>query len=126
MMHAGLVGVLHYILTNVGIPEMVVVTEARGLRFIDATRHGDVVVLDFFAEGGHLVIDAVVTTVYRNTIVRGVASIPGYAAKQAEEISSVEPIAAVHGGSHVLVPLPLRTAYGWVLTHLHYLKPWRR
>jgi hypothetical protein len=42
---------------------MAVVTEARGLRAADASRPGDVVVLDHFAEGRHLVINAVVTIV---------------------------------------------------------------
>jgi hypothetical protein len=39
-----------------------------GLRVRDASRPRDVVALDFFAEGRHLVIDGVVTTVYPNTI----------------------------------------------------------
>ena len=50
MMHAGLVGVLVSILKDVGIPDMAVVTKARGLRAADASRLGDVVVLDHFAE----------------------------------------------------------------------------
>jgi hypothetical protein len=36
-----------------------IVVEARGLRVADRSRHGDVVVLDFFEDGRHLVIDAV-------------------------------------------------------------------
>jgi len=71
-MHAGLVGVLRSMLMDFGILDMDVVT---GLRSADASRPGDVVVLDFFAEGRHLVIDAVVTTVYRNTAIQRVASI---------------------------------------------------
>ena len=63
MMHSGLVGVLVSILKNVGEPDMVVVIEARGLRAADASRPGDVVVLGFFADYRHLVVDAVVTTV---------------------------------------------------------------
>jgi len=62
MIHAGLVGVIRSIPRDVGIPKLASVTEARGLRSADATMPGDVVVLDFFAEGMHLVIDAVVTT----------------------------------------------------------------
>ena len=61
------------------------------------------------AEGRrHLVIDVVVTTVYHNTVVQRVASIPGYAAKQADgrkllaDRTSLEPIAVVHGGPYVL------------------------
>jgi hypothetical protein len=48
---------------DVGMPDMAVVIEARGLRAADASKPRDVVVLDFFAEGRHLVVDAVVTTV---------------------------------------------------------------
>ena len=68
MMQSGLVDVLVSILKDVGVPDMAVNTEARGLRAADASRLGDVVVLDFFAEGRHLVVYAVVTTIYRNTI----------------------------------------------------------
>jgi len=68
MMHAGLVGVLSSILRDVGIPYIAVVIEARGLRASDASRPGDVVVQEFFAEGRHLVDDDVVTIVYHNTI----------------------------------------------------------
>ena len=62
------------------------------------------VALDFFAEGRHLVEDAVMTTAYRNTVLEKVAAVPGYAAKQAEDRkflagkSSGQPISAVHGG----------------------------
>ena len=81
----------------------------RGLRTADATRHGDLVVLDFFAEGKHIVIDAVVTTVFINTTLYRVATIPGYAATYVEEKKFLsyknvaEPIDAIHGGSQVLV-----------------------
>ncbi len=66
-----------------------------------------------FAEGHHLVIDVAVTTVYRKTILRHAFSIPGYAAKQAEDrkfladLSSTQPIAAIHGGPHILVSFAL-------------------
>ena len=83
MFHAGLVGVIRTIMREVGIPEASIVTEARGLRAADRSRPGDVVALDFFADGRHLVIDAVMTTVYRNIVLERVATIPGYAAKQA-------------------------------------------
>jgi hypothetical protein len=53
MMHASLVGVLRSIFRDVGIPYRVVVTKARRLRSADATKLGDVVALDFFAEGRH-------------------------------------------------------------------------
>ncbi len=86
MMHVGLVRALISILKDVGVPNMAVVTEARGFRAADASRPRDVVVLDFFAEGRHLVVDAVVTTVYRNTILKHAATIPGYVAKQVEDM----------------------------------------
>jgi hypothetical protein len=82
---------------------MVVVTKARG---VQPSRPRDVVVLDLFAEGRHLVIDAVVTKLYRYTIVQRVAYIPGYAAKQAEDRkpladrTSAPPVANVHSGLH--------------------------
>ena len=41
--------------------------------------------LDFFGLGRHLVIDAVVSTVYRNTILSKTSTIPGYVAKLAED-----------------------------------------
>jgi hypothetical protein len=111
LMHGGLVGVIRSVLKDVGISDSAIVTEARGLRSADATRHGDVVVLDFFVEGRHLAIDAVVTTVYRNNAFPHVATVPFYAAKQAEghkfyaNRTSHQPIAAVHGSPHVLCPL---------------------
>ncbi len=98
----------------------------------DATKPDDVGVLDFFAEDRHLVIDAVVTTVYRNTAIRGVASIHGNAAKHAEDRkplvdkSSVELIAAIHGGPHVLVPFAIEDGGRLGAHALAYLKPWRR
>ena len=112
-MHAGLVGVMTSILRDVGIPNIAIGIEARELRVTDAARLGDVVVLDFFAEDMHIVVDVVVTTVYRNTILQGAASFPVYAAKQAEDKkfyadkTSAQPIAALHGGPHVLVPFAM-------------------
>jgi hypothetical protein len=112
-MHYGLVQILKSIIKDVGIPDTAVVTKARGLRSSDASRPGDVVVSDFFRDGQHLVIDAVVTIVYRTTVLHQVSTIPGYAAKQAEDRkfdadkSSVEPVASIHGGPHVLVPFAL-------------------
>jgi hypothetical protein len=50
------------------------------------------------------------TTAYRNTVMEKVATVPGYAAKQAEDRmfladkASGQPISAVHGGPHILVP----------------------
>ena len=53
------------------------------------------------------------TTVYRNTVLWQVASILGYAVKQAEDNmfladqTSMQPIAAPHCGQHVLVPFAI-------------------
>jgi len=85
LLHAWLVGVIKSILKDAGVPGAFVVVEARGLRAPYCSMPGDVVALDFFAHGKHLVIDAVVTTLYKNTILQKVTSIPGYAAKQAED-----------------------------------------
>jgi len=62
-------------------------------------------------------IDAVVTLFFRNIVIHRIASIHGYAAKQApdrkllDDMTSadgaLEPIAAIHGGSHVLVPFAI-------------------
>ena len=51
MMYVDLVGVLTSIFKDVGVPNMVVLIEARGLRAADAIRPGDVVVLYFFCGG---------------------------------------------------------------------------
>ena len=110
LLHAGLVGIIKAILREAGVPDASIVLEARGLRAADSSRPGDVVALDFFADGRHLVVDAVMTTVYRNTVLKKVATVPGYAAKQAEDRkfladkASSQPISAIHGGPHILVP----------------------
>ena len=86
----------------------------------------DVVVLDFFAEGRHLVIATVVTTIYRNTVMQRVSPIPGYAAKHADDRklladkTSAEPIAMVHGGPHVMVPFAMEDV-GRLGAHAHAL-----
>ena len=59
--------------------------KARGLRAADRSMPSDVVALDFFADGRHLVVDVVVTTMFKNTMLQKVASIPGYATRQAED-----------------------------------------
>ena len=66
--HFDLVGVLKSIVKDVGIPDIAMVSKARGLRSSDASRPGDVEVLDFFRDGQHLVIDVVITIVYRNIL----------------------------------------------------------
>jgi hypothetical protein len=113
LFHAGLVGVIKTILREAGVPDAAIVTEARGLREADSSRPGDVVALDFFADGRHLVIDAVMTTVYRNTALERAATVPGFAAKRAEDRkfmadkTSSQPISAAHGGPHILVPFAI-------------------
>ena len=104
-MHYGLVQVLKSIIKDVGILDIAVVTEARGLRSSDSSRPGDVVVINFFRDGQHMVIDVVVTTVYRNTLLHQVSTTHGYVAKQledrkfyADKFSIDEPVATIHGG----------------------------
>ena len=71
-------------------------------------------VLDFYGPVRNLVIDnAVISTVYRNTILSATSLIPGHVAKLAEdtqfkadEVSS-QPVSCKHGGDHVLVPFDM-------------------
>ena len=77
-MHAGLVSVIVAILLMAGVPKSSIILEKKGLRSCDHTRPGDIVALEFFGLGRHLVIDAVVSTVYRNTILSKTSTIPGY------------------------------------------------
>ena len=86
-MHAGLVAVIVAILLMAGIPKSSIVVEKKGLR-PDRTRPGDVVivvVLNFYGPGRHLVIDAVISAVYRNTLLSVTRLIPGHVAKLAED-----------------------------------------
>ena len=69
-MHSGLVMVLPNVLLEAGVPKSTILFEMRGLRSTDRTRPGDVVALNFFGLDRHLVIDAVVSTVYRNCILQ--------------------------------------------------------
>ena len=114
LFHAGLVGVIRNILREAGVPEASVVLEARGLKATDRSRPGDVVALDFFAESRHLVFDAVMTTIYRNTVLHKVATVPRYAMKQAEDRkfqadrTSSQPISTLHVGPHILVPFAIK------------------
>ena len=77
-MHAGFVAVIVAILLMAGIPKSSIVVEKKGLR-PGRSRPGDVVVLDFYGPSGRhlLVIDAVISTVYRNTILAATSLIPG-------------------------------------------------
>ena len=82
----------------------------RGLRASDRSRPGDVVVLDFYGPDHHLVIDAAVTSIYRNAVLAQCSKVPGYAASQREydkfyaDSKSPQPVSRLHGGSHTLVP----------------------
>jgi len=82
--------------------------------------------MDFFKDRQHLVIDDVVTIVYRNTVIHQISTIPGYVAKQAEnrkfyaDKSSAEPVSTVHGGHHILVPFTLEDG-GHLGAHSHAL-----
>jgi hypothetical protein len=56
-----------------------VIVEARALKALNNSGPGDVVALDFFAEGRHLLFDAFFTSVYRNSILSRASTILGYA-----------------------------------------------
>jgi hypothetical protein len=104
---------LRGILEESGIPKVAIVEEARGLKQDDRTRPEDLVVLDFAEGGRHLIIDGVVTTVYRNNILSKVAAILGFAAKQVEDkkfkadADSATSVSTVHGGRHRLIPFAM-------------------
>ena len=85
-----------------------------------------VVVLNFYGPGRHLVIDAVISTVYRNTLLSVTRLIPGHVAKLAEdkkfkadELSS-QPVSCKHGGDHVFVPFAMEDG-GTLGAHAHAL-----
>ena len=84
------------------------------------------VALDFFADGCHLVIDDVMTTIYMNTVLEKVATIPSYATKKAEDKkfqvdrTSNQPISLLHGGPHILVPFAIEDG-GRLGAHAHAL-----
>ncbi len=117
-----MVGVIKNTLREASVLEASVVLEARGLRAANRSRPRDIVALDFVANGRHLVIDAVMTTVYRNTVLNKVATIPRYAAKQVEdmkflaEMISNQPISTLHGALTYSSPSPLKTEEDWELT----------
>ena len=127
MHDAGLVAVIVAILLMAGIPKSSIVVEKKGLR-PDRTRPGDVVVLNFYGPGRHVVIDAVISTVYRNTILSVTSLIPpGHVAKLAEdkkfkadEMSS-QPVSCKHGGDHVFVPFAMMEDGGTLGAHAHAL-----
>ena len=80
-MHHELIKSLRIIVEESMVSRASIVEEARGLRPGDGTRPRDIVVLDFAEGGRHPIIDGVVTTVYRCTILYKVATVPEFAAK---------------------------------------------
>ena len=70
-------------------------------------------VLNFYRLGRHLVIDVVLCTVYRNVTLAQTCSIPGYAAKMAEDRKiyndkkSSHPVSSKYGGDRVFVPFAM-------------------
>ena len=111
-MHHGLIKTLRGIVEESGVPKATIV-EARGMRADDRSRPGDLVVLDFAEGGRHLVIDGVVTIVYRNSVMSKVVMIPGFAAKHVEDKKfkadkdSLYPMSVVHGGCQRLIPFAM-------------------
>ena len=86
-MHAGLVAVIVAILLMAGVPKssIVAVEKQKGLR-PNRSRPGDVVVLDFYGPGRHLVIDAVISARCIGILSLSATSlIPGHVAKLAED-----------------------------------------
>jgi hypothetical protein len=71
-MHHGLIK-FGIIVEEAGVPKASIVEEARGLRDGEATRPGDMVVLNFTDPCQHLILDGVVTTVYMNSFLSRVA-----------------------------------------------------
>ena len=76
---------------------------------------------------GTLVVDAVISTVYRNTLLSVTRWIPGHVAKLAEdkkfkadEQLSSQPVSCKHGGDHVFVPFAMEDG-GTLGAHAHAL-----
>jgi hypothetical protein len=74
----------------------------------------DIVVLDYYALGHHLLMDGVVTAAYMNTKQRETGEIPGFATKLVEDMkfyyadkTSERPVDMIHGGKHTLVPVAI-------------------
>eukprot|EP00873_Tetraselmis_striata_P009441 jgi/Tetstr1/429705/TSEL_019600.t1 len=126
-----------------GAPRDSVLTEVRGLRSADATCPGDVVQLDYMGPGVHLVLDAAVTCVFRNSIAAQVAVQPGYAARLREQTKfrvdacSSQPVARRHRfvpcvleeggrpGEHLLALLKELAERGIASGHLKQPPSWR-
>eukprot|EP00873_Tetraselmis_striata_P042122 jgi/Tetstr1/462386/TSEL_007392.t1 len=131
------------IMQEAGAPRDSVLTEVRGLRSADATRPGDVVQLDYMGPGVHLVLDAAVTCVFRNSIAAQVAVQPGYAARLREQTKfrvdacSSQPVARRHRfvpcvveeggrlGEHLLALLKELAERGIASGHLKQPPSWQ-
>eukprot|EP00873_Tetraselmis_striata_P037933 jgi/Tetstr1/458197/TSEL_044687.t2 len=141
--HARIATTMVSILQEAGAPRDSVLTEVRGLRSADATRPGDVVRLDYMGPGVHLVLDAAVTCVFRNSIAAQVAVQPGYAARLREQTKfrvdacSSQPVARRHRfvpcvveeagrlGEHLLALLKELAERGFASGHLKQPPSWR-
>ena len=73
----------------------------------DISQPGDIMVLDYKRYGiKTLLVDGVITTIFRSTCLKKTSTTPGYAAKQAEDMklyvdkASLKPVSTVHGGPH--------------------------
>ena len=104
-MLTGLISTLQKVMQEAGLPTSATLAEARGLRGReDMTRPVDIVVLDYYAPGRHLMPDGVVTTAYMNTTQRETGEIPGFAANLVEDrkfyadMTSERPVARIRGG----------------------------
>ena len=81
-------------------------------------------VLDYHAPGRHLLLDGVVTIVYKNTRHRETGEIPGYAAKLVKDKkfyadkTSKRPVARIHGGMHTLISFAVEDG-GRLGAHAH-------
>jgi hypothetical protein len=81
--------------------------------------------LDFDEGERPLIIDGVVTTVYRNTILSKATTVPGfYTAKHVEDKKfkvdgdSPRPVSTSHGGRHMMVPFAMEDG-GRIGAHGH-------
>jgi len=112
-MHHGLIKTLRGIVEEFGVPKASLVEETRGLRPSDCTRPCDIVVMDFAKGGQHLIIDGVVTTIYRNSVLSHVAIVPRFATKQVGDSKfkadedSHNLVSTTNGGRHRLVPFAM-------------------
>jgi hypothetical protein len=78
-MHARLVQSIRAILKKEGVSDASLIVDARGISESYTSRPEDIVALEISAEEKRLVIDAVVTSVYRNSVLSRSSCIIGYA-----------------------------------------------